>query len=44
MNLEQLPDPGKSVTPGLVCFGVRSDACYCSHEFFVGPGQLREAG
>ena len=23
---------------------VQSDACNCSHEFFVAPGQLREAG
>ena len=35
----QLTDPG-----GQLCLGARSDVCNCSLEFFVAPGQLREAG
>ena len=37
--------PGATHWPrGQLCLGARSDACDCSHEFFVAPGQLREAG
>ena len=35
----ELTDPG-----GQLCLGARSDACNCSHEFFVAPGQFQEAG
>ena len=35
---------GNSLTRGQLCLGARSDACNCSHELFVAPGQLREAG
>ena len=31
-------NPGQVSDPGLLCFRLRSDACYCSHEFFVEPG------
>ena len=37
--------PGATHSPrGQLCLGARSDTCNCSHEFFVAPGQLREAG
>ena len=29
---------------GQLCLGALSDACNCSHEFFVAPEQLREVG
>ena len=28
----------------VICLGARSDACNCSHEFFVALGKLRKAG
>ena len=44
-------DPGTTHCPGAthwtrgqLCLGARSDACNCSHKFFVAPGQLQEAG
>ena len=37
--------PGTTHWPrGQFCLGARSDPCNCSHEFFVAPGQLWEAG
>ena len=44
-------DPGTTHCPGAthwprgqLCLGRRYDACNCSHEFFVAPGQFLEAG
>ena len=36
----QLIAPGQLTDSGATL----SDACDCSHEFFVAPGQLREGG
>ena len=37
--------PGQLIAPEhLADHGARSDTCNCSHEVFVAPGQLREAG
>ena len=43
-------DPGTTHCPGAthwprgqLCLGRRSEACNCSHEFFITPGQLRDA-
>ena len=40
----QLIAPGQLTDPGVnLCLSARSDACNRSHEFFVSPGQFREA-
>ena len=42
--------PGQLIAPGQLTdpevnflLGARSDACNCSHEFLLAPGQLQEA-
>ena len=41
----QLIAPGQLTDPGVNFASMHGlDACNCSHEFFVAPGQLREAG
>ena len=43
--------PGQLIAPGqltdlggLLCLGARSDACNCSHEFFVAPWATSRGG